>query len=234
NMFPLAGARRAFANALDPYMREFDNEFQKAAAAAIPFYSLTLPEKINVLTGKPLNNPNGGPWNALVPFETTPDNKDPVAKMLMEAEYNWGDTLDVAPSGYRMTAEEKSYIRKQMANNGLRQQLDELRKQSWFKADIERWKKRTIGDIGTDRDQRPNFYNAIDDIWQSSRKRAFDQMEATREETGQKVINLNKTGANINAGNYNLDKPLTAEEFTPFDESGANQVYQDLIKFSRQ
>ena len=71
NMIPLAGLRRAFANSLDPYMREFDNEFQRAAAAAIPLYSRSLPEKINVLTGKPLNSPNGGPWNALVPFETS-------------------------------------------------------------------------------------------------------------------------------------------------------------------
>ena len=234
NMVPLAGTRRAFANALDPYMREFDNEFQKAAAAAIPFYSWTLPEKINVLTGEPLKNPNGGPWNALVPFETSPDNKDPVAKMLMEAEYNWSDTLDVAPSGYRMTAEEKSFIRNEMANNGLRQELDTLRKQSWFKSDMANWKKRTLGDIGTDREQWPNFYKAIDQAWKGSVNRAFAKMEASREETGQKVIELNKAKANIKAGNYNLNKPLTAEEFAPFDESGADQVYQELINYSRQ
>lgn len=234
NMIPLAGTRRAFANALDPYMREYDNEFQKAAAAAIPFYSLTLPEKVNVLTGEPLKNPNGGPWNAFVPFETTPDNKDPVARMLMEAEYNWGDTLDVSPSGYRMTAEEKSYIRNEMANNGLRQELDTLRKQSWFKADVANWKKRNVGDIGTDRQQWPNFYQAIDDAWKGSVTRAFAKMEVTREETGQKVIELNKAKANIKAGNYNLDKPMTAEEFAPFDEAGATQVYQELINYSRQ
>lgn len=234
NMFPLAGARRAFANSLDPYMREYDNEFQKAAAAALPFYSLTLPEKINVLTGEPLKNPNGGPWNAFVPFETTPDNKDPVARMLMEAEYNWADTLDVSPTGYKMTAEEKSYIRNEMANNGLRQELDTLRKQSWFKADMAKWKARSIGDIGTDRTQWPNFYQAIDDTWKGSITRAFAKMEATREETGQKVIELNKAKANIKAGNYNLKKPMTAEEFAPFDEAGATKVYDELIQFSRQ
>lgn len=58
-------------------------------------------------------------------------------------------------------------------------------------------------------------------------------METVKQETGQKVIELNKSKANINAGNYNLNKPMTAEEFAPYDEAGSNQVYQELIKYSR-
>ncbi len=231
NMIPLAGARRAFANSLDPYMREFDNEYQKAAAAAIPGYSRFFPEKINVLTGQPLKNPNGGPWNALVPFETGPDNKDPVAKMLMEAEFNWGDTLEVSPMGYRLSGEEKSYIRNEMSRNGLRQQLDELRKLSWFKQDIAKWKARSIGDIGTDRNLWPRFYTEIQDIWESSRNRAFDKMEAEKIETGEKVIKLRKAQTNIKAGQYDLSKPMTAEDFSSADEAGATEVYNQLIKF---
>jgi hypothetical protein len=230
-MIPLAGSRRAFANMLDPYMREFDNEYQKAAAAAIPGYSRFFPEKINVLTGQPLKNPNGGPWNALVPFETGPDNKDPVAKMLMEAEFNWGDTLEVSPMGYRLSGEEKSYIRNEMSRNGLRQQLDELRKLSWFKQDMANWKARSIGDIGTDRNQWPRFYTEIQDIWESSRNRAFDKMEAEKIETGQKVIKLRQAQANIKAGQYDLSKPMTAEDFSSADEAGATEVYNQLIKF---
>jgi hypothetical protein len=233
NMVPLAGARRAFANSLDPYMREFDNEYQKAAAAAIPSYSLSLPEKINVLTGQPLKGPNGGPWNALVPFETGPDNKDPVAKMLMEAEFNWGDTLEVSPMGYRLSGEEKSYIRTEMSRNGLRQQLDELRKLSWFKQDMANWKARSIGDIGTDRNQWPRFYTAIQETWESSRNRAFDKMEAEKIETGEKVIKLRKAQTNIKAGQYDLSKPMSAEDFSSADEAGATEVYNQLINFGK-
>jgi len=233
NMIPLAGARRAFANSLDPYMREYDNEFQKAAAAAIPGYSLFFPEKINVLTGQPLKSPNGGPWNALVPFETGPDNKDPVAKMLMEAEFNWGDTLEVSPMGYRLSGEEKSYIRTEMSRNGLRQQLDELRKLSWFKQDMANWKARSIGDIGTDRNQWPRFYTAIQETWESSRNRAFDKMEAEKIETGEKVIKLRKAQTNIKAGQYDLSKPMTAEDFSSADEAGATEVYNQLINFGK-
>jgi hypothetical protein len=233
NMVPLAGARRAFANSLDPYMREFENEYQKAAAAAIPGYSRFLPEKINVLTGQPLKGPNGGPWNALVPFETGPDNKDPVAKMLMEAEFNWGDTLEVSPMGYRLSGEEKSYIRTEMSRNGLRQELDDLRKLSWFKQDVTNWKARYTGDIGTDRAQWPRFYTAIQDIWESSRNRAFDKMEAEKIETGEKVVKLRKAQTNIRAGQYDLSKPMTAEDFSSADEAGATEVYNQLINFGK-
>jgi hypothetical protein len=233
NMLPLAGARRAFANTLDPYMREFDNEFQKAAAAAIPGYSRFLPEKINVLTGQPLKSPNGGPWNALVPFETSPDNKDPVAKMLMEAEFNWSDTLEKSPSGYPLSGEEKSFIRTEMSRNGLRQELDALRKLDWFKQDMKNWQKRSIGDIGTDRTQWPRFYTAIQDIWESSRTRAFDKMEATLIESGQKAITIRKAKSNIGSGNYDLSKPMTAEDFSSADVEGATQVYNELINFAK-
>jgi hypothetical protein len=235
NMFWLAGARRAFANSLDPYQREYDNEFQKAAAAALPGYSRFFPEKINVLTGKPLNSPNGGPWNALVPFETGPDNKDPVAKMLMEAEFNWSDTLETSPSGYPLSGEEKSYIRKEMSQNGLRPQLDELRKLDWYKQDVKNWQKRTLGDIGTDRTQWPRFYTAIQDIWESSRTRAFDKMEATKIESGQKATTVRKSSANIQAGNYDLNKPMTADEFSLAEPTGGSSTtdYTDLINFAR-
>lgn len=233
NMVPLAGLRRAFANSLDPYMREYDNEFQRAAAAAIPGYSLFFPEKINILTGKPLNNPSGGPWNALVPFETSPDNKDPVARMLMEAEYNWSDKLDTSPIGYKLTGEEKSYIRKEMSRNGLRQELDALRKADWFKADMKAWKNRSLGDIGTDERQWPRFYKAIDDAWKSSRNRAFDKMEAERIESGQKAIEVRRNEAQIQAGQYNLNNRITAEEFGGADVQGATQVYNDLINYAK-
>ena len=231
NMVPLAGTRRAFANSLDPYMREFDNEYQRAAAVAIPGVSTFFPEKINVLTGKPLNTPNGGPWNALVPFETSPDNKDPVAKMLMETEFNWSDTLETSPTGYRLSGDEKSYIRMEMSQNGLRPQLDELRKLDWFKRDLANWKKRSIGDIGTDRRQWPRFYTAIQDIWESSRSRAFDKMESEKIETGQKLIRVRQGQANVQAGQYDLTKPLSAEDFSSADEAGATQVYNELMKF---
>jgi hypothetical protein len=153
--------------------------------------------------------------------------------MLMEAEFNWGDTLEVSPMGYRLSGEEKSYIRTEMSRNGLRQELDDLRKLSWFKQDIANWKVRNTGDIGTDRAQWPNFYTEIQKIWESSRNRAFDKMEAEKIETGEKVVKLRKAQTNIKAGQYDLSKPMTAEDFSSADEAGATEVYNQLINFGK-
>ena len=233
NMLPLSGARRAAANTFDPYMREFNNEIDRAMQAAIPGYRNFQPPMINVLTGKPLMNPNGGPWNALVPFEVSPDNKDPVAKMLMAAEYNWSDTLEKSPSGRSLTSTQKYYIRNAMATNGLRQQLDDLRKLPWFKEDLKNWQNRSIGDIGTDRTQWPRFYAAIDDIWQQSRKTAFAQMEAQVEEVGAAETEIRKGKYQIQRGRYDLSNPISADDASAVDQTEENRVYNDLIRFSQ-
>jgi hypothetical protein len=151
--------------------------------------------------------------------------------MLMETEFNWSDTLETSPTGYRLSGDEKSYIRMEMSQNGLRPQLDELRKLDWFKRDLANWKKRSIGDIGTDRRQWPRFYTEIQDIWESSRTRAFDKMESEKIETGQKLIRVRQGQANVQAGQYDLSKPLSAEDFSSADEAGATQVYNELMKF---
>ncbi len=234
NMLPLSGARRAAANAFDPYMREFNGELDRAMQSALPGYRNLRPPLINVLTGEPLRNPNGGPWNALVPFEISPDNKDPVAKMLMAAEYNWSDSLEKSPSGRAMTAEQKYFIRNAMAKNGLRQELDSLRKQSWFKEDLKNWQNRSIGDIGTDRAQWPRFYAAIDEIWQQKRKLAFQQMEANVEEVGLAEQGIRKAKYQIQRGQYNLSKPLTAEQLSPTDEAENTRIYNELINYGQQ
>jgi hypothetical protein len=119
-----------------------------------------------------------------------------------------------------------------MSRNGLRQRLDELRKLDWFKRDLANWKKRSIGDIGTDRTQWPRFYTALQEVWESSRTRAFNKMESEKIETGQKALELRKAQTNIQAGQYDLSKPLTAEDLSTADEAGATQVYNELMKFA--
>jgi hypothetical protein len=151
NNTPLAGLRRALANSMNPYMREFSNEYERTFMAAIPGYALTRPIQTDVLTGKPLMNPVGGLWNANVPFETSRENKDPVARFLMDVEFAWKDTLEKAPNGQPLLAEQKAFIREAMFKNGLRKELDDFRKLQWVKDDLENWKSRSLGkmsDVG--------------------------------------------------------------------------------------
>jgi hypothetical protein len=68
SFIPLSGARRQVANALNPYMREVDNELQKQLNSAVPGYARTMPLKINPFTGKPVESLSGGIWNSMMPF----------------------------------------------------------------------------------------------------------------------------------------------------------------------
>jgi cell division protein YceG involved in septum cleavage len=56
-------------------------------------------------------------------------------------------------------------------------------------------------------------------------------MEAEKIETGQKLIQVRQAQSNIGAGQYDLSKPLSVEDFSTADEAGATQVYNELIKF---
>ena len=56
-------------------------------------------------------------------------------------------------------------------------------------------------------------------------------MESEKIETGQKLIRVRQGQANVQAGQYDLTKPLSAEDFSSADEAGATQVYNELMKF---
>ena len=229
NNTPLAGLRRALSNSMNPYMREFSNEYERTAMGAIPGYALTRPVQMDVLTGKPISNAMGGLWNANVPFEVSPENKDPVAKFLMDVEFAWKDTLEKAPNGQPLLAEQKAFIRKAMFDNGLRKELDDFRKQQWVKDDLENWKNRNLGKMGDMVQSRPKSAEAVQEIWDSAKQRAFTQLEMNMElGFGQTSQDLRKTKYQTDQGNYNPGKP---QDFSTTDTTGSRKVYDEIINF---
>jgi hypothetical protein len=229
NNTPLAGLRRALANSMNPYMREFSNEYERTFMAAIPGYALTRPIQTDVLTGKPIMNPVGGLWNANVPFETSPENKDPVARFLMDVEFAWKDTLEKAPNGQPLLAEQKAFIREAMFKNGLRKELDDFRKLQWVKDDLENWKNRNLGKMGDMVQSRPRSAEAVQQIWDSAKQRAFTQLEMNTElGFGQVSQDIRKTKYQTGQGNYNPNQP---REFGTTDTTGSRKVYDEIINF---
>jgi hypothetical protein len=197
--------------------------------AAIPGYALTRPIQMDVLTYKPIRNANGGLWNANVPFEISPENKDPVAKFLMDVEFAWKDTLEKAPNGQPLLAEQKAFIRKAMFDNGLRKELDDFRKQQWVKDDLENWKNRNLGKMGDMVQSRPKSAEAVQEIWDSAKQRAFTQLEMNMElGFGQTSQDLRKTKYQTDQGNYNPTKP---QDFSTTDTTGSRKVYDEIINF---
>ena len=236
NNIGLAGLRRAMSNSMNPYMREFSNEYERTAMAAIPGYALTRPIQIDVLTGKPLGSRGNlgldmvnSVWNANVPFEVSPENKDPVARFLMDIEFAWKDTLEKAPNGQPLLAEQKAFIRKAMFDNGLRKELDEFRKLQWVKDDLENWKNRNLGKMGDMVQTSPRSADAVQQIWDSAKQRAFTQLEMNTElGFGQTSQEIRQTKYQTGQGNYNPNQP---REFSTTDTTGSRKVYDEIINF---
>ena len=236
NNTPLAGLRRALSNSMNPYMREFSNEYERTAMAAIPGYALTRPIQIDVLTGKPLGSRGNlgldlvnSVWNANVPFEISPENKDPVARFLMDVEFAWKDTLEKAPNGQPLLAEQKAFIREAMFKNGLRKELDDFRKLQWVKDDLENWKNRNLGKMSDVVQVRPRSADAVQEIWDSAKQRAFAQLEMNKKlGFGQASQEIRKTKYQTEQGNYNPSQP---REFGTTDTTGSRKVYDEIINF---
>jgi hypothetical protein len=228
NQIPLAGARRALSNSMNLYMREYSNEFERLLNVALPGYAMTRPEVIDVLTGKPLRNPNGGLWNAIAPFEVSPENKDPVAKFLMEIEFAWKDSLDKAPNGRPMTAEQKQFIRKEMYRNGLRRDIDNLRKLDWVKEDLTKWKNRNKGAMSDYTRDTPLVNDEVKKLWDDSKRRAFAKLELEDAVIAEQNRKIRAAQYQTQQGNYSPDQP---KDFSTADVEGLNRVYQDIMNF---
>ena len=229
NMLGLAGIRKQFANAFDPYAREFETELDKVWQSALPGVRNTYPEVIDVLTGKPMRNPVGGIWNSSIPFETSPDNKDPVARMLMAARFTWGDTLKKDPNGVEMKAQWKHDIRLEMSKNGLREELDALRKQSWYKEDVKNWGNREI--VDSNPKQTPRYYQEIQRIWQSSRDRAYDKLEGNNAAYAEAVFKERQESQNIDMGAYSASQQQQRTQEQPAQQP--EQDFSEILKYAK-
>lgn len=203
-----AGLRRAVSNTFDEYMREYSDEFDRSLQTSIPGYRNFRPSMISVFTGKPMKNPNGGWWNANVPFEISVEDKDPVVNMLQSIGYKWKDDLDRHRTGMPLTAEQKNFIRTTMFEYGLRDQLAAEMSKPYFQEDLNNWKNRRLG---TDKkyfdSKQPKVYENVQDIWNKARDYAFVKLAAQDAEFAGSLERLNKKKYQFENGNYELDKP---------------------------
>lgn len=215
---PWASAVRGFANTFDSYQREYDNEWQRVFVGNAPFLRNMMPEKIDELTGKAMRNPNGGLWNANMPFEVSIDQDDPVKNMLMKARYNWRDNLD-SYKGVKLNAEQKNFVRKQRYDAGLRRNLARLMKQDWFKEDMNNYRNRPIN--FNDPEAQPRYYRAIADEYATAKKIAFDRLEATDAKFADELRQLRISKAEYKAGIYSDEQqsqPSSAPKATELDK----------------
>ena len=210
---PLSGTVRGFANAFDPYQREYDNEWQRVFQGNTPFLRNMLPPKIDILTGQQMKNPNGNVWNANMPFEVAVKEDDPVKNMLMKARYNWNDKLDTY-KGVSLTADQKNFIRKEMYKAGLRRNLVNLSKQQWFNDDMDAFRNRPFNP--NDETTQPRSYIEIGKAFKKAKAVAFARLEAENvddfaSQVREKRINQAQFKAGIYGGSPTAPKANTQE-----------------------
>ena len=151
NLIPMAGARRAMANTLNPYLREIDGELQKVMAAAMPGFALNEPTKIDPFTGKPFTSLAGGWYNALSPFRIY-DAEFPkgspealgqsVASRLTEAGFDSSTLTTKLDQGQEIAKDERAGFATALHEVKLAERLDELFSSHGYQDALRGWKVR--------------------------------------------------------------------------------------------
>ena len=151
NLLPMAGARRAMANTLNPYMREIDGELQTVLAAAAPGFALNEPTKIDPFTGKPFTSLAGGWYNAISPFRIY-DAEFPkgspealgqsVASRLSEAGFDSSTLTTKLDQGEEIAKDERADFASALHEVKLAERLDELFNSPNYQDALAGWKSR--------------------------------------------------------------------------------------------
>lgn len=207
NFLPYSGARRMLANAIDPYMKEVDGELQKALNSALPGYKLFGPTKIDFLTGEEVSSSAGGLYNAISPIRISPVGQDPVKDMLVDINYEMRDVIKTGPGGVELTAEQRQLLAKTMYEGKVRNRLETLMNQDWFKEDVKEFQSRGIK-FSTE-DNRPRHYQAVQRIINQSKATAFRKMQRTDPGFAEMVRKAAKEKVQSRRGVYNQVTDLT-------------------------
>ena len=207
NFIPYAGARRMLANALDPYMKEVDNELQRVLNVALPGYKLLGPTKIDFLTGEEVSSSAGGLYNAISPIRISPVGQDPVKDMLVDINFELKDVIKTGPSGVELTAEQRQTLSKEMYDSGVRQRLESLMNQDWFKESVADWKGRGLS-FSTE-SNRPRHYQAVQRLITSAKETSFRKMQRADPNFADMVRKEQKQKVQFRRGVYDDVNSLT-------------------------
>lgn len=157
---PYAGARRAFANALDPYLKETRGELDRMLIAAAPGYGKDLPSVTSWVTGQKLNSIAGGLYNAVSPIRLYDVNNNYVVKTLTDIGFPSNTVIKSGQNGIRLEPESRERLAQLLYKSGLPKELDKLFHDKGWQAMAKAWKGRPITPemvIGEQEDAPPHI-----------------------------------------------------------------------------
>ena len=144
NFVPYAGVRRAFSNALEPYLKETRSELDRMLVAAAPGYGKDVPSVTSWITGKKLNSIGGGLWNSVSPIRLYDDNDNFVVKNLTDIKFPSNAILKTGQNGIKLEPEQREKLAQLLFQSGLNKQLDTLFRDKAWQVMAKQWKGRPI------------------------------------------------------------------------------------------
>jgi hypothetical protein len=187
SFIPGAGFRKAWANASDPYYREYESWTQKKLADMMPWLSKqNIPYSVSIISGKTMLNPGGGLRNATLPFEAIDINKDPVAQKLVELDV-W-PTIDYKKTQDGITLDPQARVRLQelMYDNGrLPNELKTWFNSTEFKQSQKKYEAKTL-ERGEEYIE-PTFLRRTKEILLNAHGRASQALIAERPDLAEKI-----------------------------------------------
>ena len=122
NFMPLSGARRAFTNSMNPYMQEFNNQYERAVYSASLGQAGERAVSHDWLTGEKITAGNGGPGNANLPFKVVKRGADPVKDKLEDIQFD-SSVISDELGGVELTPEQKSKYQLYISQTGIYDKL---------------------------------------------------------------------------------------------------------------
>ena len=141
NFTPLAGARRAFTNAMTPYMQEYNKLWDRTLATATFGALGNRADSIDWLTGEPITSASAGEWNAVMPWKVVERGTDVVKDALEDIEFDSAAVREEL-GDIDLTPEQKGVLAKYMADTGLHAELKKFVSKPSFNEKVDEYIQR--------------------------------------------------------------------------------------------
>lgn len=143
-VLPYSGVRRAFANSLDPYLKETRGELDRMLVAATPGFGKDLATVTSPITGKQTRSTAGGIFNAVSPIRVYDVEKDPVVQQLTRLGYPTNQILKRGTDNVELLPQQRERLAQILAKSGLRNELKKTFDSPQWKSMAEAYRGRPV------------------------------------------------------------------------------------------
>jgi len=199
NFVPFAGARRTLYNTMQPYLMEVDGEMQRAINVATGGLVLMGATRVDPLTGEETPSFAGNFYNAVSPVRIHHANADPIKKMLSDINFKIPSNTQ-GLGGVELTAKDRNELTRTMYELGLRERLESVMNEPWFKESVKAHRGRTFS--ADNPDQMPPHYRAVWSTWTGVKRNAEKMMSRTNMDFRQRVVQQKQLSRAGKRGDY--------------------------------